>query len=151
VSLLAVILALLVLALVVFVVGAPIRAARDRAAGSRAEGDTADAAAQDAGWAPDAAREPWADAELDELETAREAKYQEIRDAELDYRTGKLSREDYRAIDADLRAEGLEILDRIERLQAQQTGARQSEPGTDASRAGADPAARRREQADGHG
>ena len=59
-------------------------------------------------------------AELDELETARETKYREILDAELDYRTGKLSREDYEAIDADLRAEALEILDRLERLQAQQ-------------------------------
>ena len=35
--------------------------------------------------------------ERDELEAAREAKYREIRDAELDYRTGKLSREDYQA------------------------------------------------------
>ncbi len=50
----------------------------------------------------------------DELEAAREAKYQEIRDAELDYRTGKLSLEDYEAIDAQLRAEAIEILDRLE-------------------------------------
>jgi hypothetical protein len=49
-----------------------------------------------------------------ELAAAREAKYQEIRDAELDYRTGKLSREDYERIDAALRAEAIEILDRIE-------------------------------------
>jgi hypothetical protein len=52
----------------------------------------------------------------DELEAAREAKYREIRDAELDFRTGKLSSEDYRAIDADLRAEAIEILNRLERL-----------------------------------
>ena len=51
-----------------------------------------------------------------ELEAAREAKYREIRDAELDFRTGKLSPEDYAAIDAALRAEALEILDRIETL-----------------------------------
>ena len=50
----------------------------------------------------------------DELEAAREAKYREIRDAELDYRTGKLSRDDYEAIDADLRAEAIEILNRLE-------------------------------------
>ena len=31
-----------------------------------------------------------------ELEAARDAKYREIRDAELDVRTGKLSDEDYR-------------------------------------------------------
>jgi hypothetical protein len=49
-----------------------------------------------------------------ELETAREAKYREIRDAELDYRTGKLSREDYDAVDRALRAEALEILNRLQ-------------------------------------
>jgi len=52
----------------------------------------------------------------EDLEAAREAKYREIRDAELDFRTGKLSREDYQAIDADLRAEALQILDELERL-----------------------------------
>jgi len=51
-----------------------------------------------------------------ELEVAREAKYREIRDAELDYRTGKLSREDYEAVDGALRAEAIEILDRLEGL-----------------------------------
>ncbi|HEX5223769.1 MAG TPA: hypothetical protein VFW29_01440 [Solirubrobacteraceae bacterium] len=54
-----------------------------------------------------------------DLAAAREAKYQEIRDAELDYRTGKLSREDYEAVDAGLRAEAIEILDRIERAEAE--------------------------------
>jgi len=53
--------------------------------------------------------------ERHELELAREAKYREIRDAELDYRTGKLSREDYEAVDGALRAEAVEILDRFER------------------------------------
>jgi cytochrome c-type biogenesis protein CcmF len=48
------------------------------------------------------------------LEVAREAKYREIRDAELDYKTGKLSREDYEAINAALRAEAIEILDQLE-------------------------------------
>jgi hypothetical protein len=49
-----------------------------------------------------------------ELEAAREAKYREIRDAEMDFRTGKLSQADYEVLDAELRAEALEILDRIE-------------------------------------
>jgi hypothetical protein len=49
-----------------------------------------------------------------ELESEREAKYREIRDAELDYRTGKLSREDYEAVSAALRAEAVAILDRLE-------------------------------------
>jgi len=57
--------------------------------------------------------------ELSELEAAREAKYREIRDAELDYRTGKLSDADYAAIDAQLRAEAVTILDRLEQLDAQ--------------------------------
>ena len=54
------------------------------------------------------------DASTSDLEAAREAKYREIRDAELDYRTGKLSREDYEAIDRGLRAEAIEILNRLE-------------------------------------
>ena len=76
------------LAVVVLVVSGPLRAARGR--------------------------EDEVPAQRGELEAAREAKYREIRDAELDYRTGKLSREDYEAIDGALRAEALEILNRIE-------------------------------------
>jgi type II secretory pathway component PulM len=52
--------------------------------------------------------------ELPELEAARDAKYQEIRDAEMDLRTGKLSDDDYQAIDQTLRAEAIEILRRID-------------------------------------
>lgn len=54
-----------------------------------------------------------------ELQSAREAKYREIRDAELDYRTGKLSREDYEAVDSSLRAEALVILDGLEALEGE--------------------------------
>jgi hypothetical protein len=49
-----------------------------------------------------------------ELEAARDAKYREIRDAELDYRTGKLSEADWRALDRGLRAEAVEILRRLD-------------------------------------
>ncbi len=87
-SVLVVLLILALLAVVVLVVGAPLRGARQ---------------------APQAES-----AERDQLEVAREAKYREIRDAELDYRTGKLSREDYEAVDGALRAEALEILNRLE-------------------------------------
>ncbi len=52
------------------------------------------------------------------LEAEREAKYREIRDAELDYRTGKLSREDYEAVDAALRREAIAILDSLERARS---------------------------------
>jgi cytochrome c-type biogenesis protein CcmF len=53
-------------------------------------------------------------AELAALEAAREVKYRELRELELDYGTGKLSREDYEATHAALRAEALEILDRLQ-------------------------------------
>jgi hypothetical protein len=49
-----------------------------------------------------------------DLEAAKEDKYREIRDAELDHRTGKLSREDWERMDAGLRAEALELLQRLE-------------------------------------
>jgi hypothetical protein len=45
-----------------------------------------------------------------ELEAARDAKYREIRDAELDRRTGKISQDDYEAVDRSLRAEAVQIL-----------------------------------------
>ena len=50
-----------------------------------------------------------------ELEAAREAKSRELRDAELDHRTGKLSDEDYAELDTALRAEAIEILRGIDR------------------------------------
>lgn len=55
-------------------------------------------------------------AERAELEAARDAKYREIRDAELDMRTGKLSEPDWRALDRGLRAEAVEILRRLDEL-----------------------------------
>ena len=50
-----------------------------------------------------------------ELEAAREAKYREIRDAEIDHRTGKLSDADFRSIDNSLRAEAISILRALDR------------------------------------
>ncbi len=61
-----------------------------------------------------AAPEEGEDAERAELEAARDAKYREIRDAELDHRTGKLSEADWRAADRVLRAEAVEILRRLD-------------------------------------
>lgn len=81
-----------VLALVVLFVSAPLR----RPAGIRAAGP--------------------GQAELADLEAAREAKYREIRDAELDHRTGKLSDADYAAVDASLRAEAVEILHALDTI-----------------------------------
>jgi hypothetical protein len=92
-DLLIAILTLALLAVVILVISAPLRVAR-RAGGIVISGEQA---------AEDRA----------ELEAAREAKYREIRDAELDYRTGKLSDEDFAATDGALRAEAVEILDRL--------------------------------------
>ncbi len=57
-------------------------------------------------------------AEIAELEAAREAKYREIRDAELDHQTGKLSDQDYGELDASLRAEAVQILGALDRASA---------------------------------
>ena len=53
-----------------------------------------------------------------ELEAARQAKYRELRDAELDHSTGKLSDADYEEIDRSLRAEAIEILRELDRERA---------------------------------
>ncbi len=53
--------------------------------------------------------------DLAELEAAREAKYRELRDADLDHRTGKLSDADYEELDRSLRGEAIEILRGIDR------------------------------------
>jgi hypothetical protein len=83
---------------VVFVVSAPLR--RSHAAGDEPADDGA------------------ADPELFELEAARDAKYREIRDAELDHQTGKLSDADWAAVDSELRAEAVEILRELDRVSA---------------------------------
>ncbi len=61
-----------------------------------------------------AAREAAGRAERADLEAARDAKYAEIRDAEMDYRTGKLSEADWRAMDRQLRREAVELLHRLD-------------------------------------
>jgi hypothetical protein len=63
-------------------------------------------------------------AERADLEAARDAKYREIRDAELDYRTGKLSEADWRALDRGLRADAVEILRRLDELPTSAADAR---------------------------
>ena len=73
-----------VLSAVVAIVGGPLRAGR------RERDEAADRVA--------------------ELEARKEAKYREIRDAEMDLRTGKLSVEDHRVLDRQLRAEAMEVL-----------------------------------------
>jgi hypothetical protein len=101
VSPLVAILILLLLAVVILVVAAPLRA-RDSGSGQRERPPGSPAPAP----APAGAGSP----ERAELETAREAKYREIRDADLDHRTGKLSDADHAQLDAGLRAEAIAIL-----------------------------------------
>ncbi|HEV7847578.1 MAG TPA: hypothetical protein VGO83_15090 [Thermoleophilaceae bacterium] len=54
---------------------------------------------------------------LAELSAAKEAKYREIRDAELDHQMGKLSDADWRSVDRDLRSEAIEILRQLDRVE----------------------------------
>jgi hypothetical protein len=92
-----VVVVVVVLFLVVLVISAPLR---------RARGTDADTTG-----------------ELAELEAAREAKYREIRDAELDHRTGKLSDADYEALDSVLRAEAVVILRQLDDVKERGAGA----------------------------
>jgi len=53
------------------------------------------------------------------LEAAKEAKYREIKDAELDHQMGKLSDRDYQAIDQELKGQAIEILRQIDKANGQ--------------------------------
>jgi hypothetical protein len=59
---------------------------------------------------------------LEELRAAKEAKYREIRDAELDREMGKLSQEDWRTVDRELRGEAIEVLRELDRLEGRPPG-----------------------------
>jgi hypothetical protein len=89
---LAPLLVIVALALVVWVVGAPLRKG------------------------PQAVEQ---EAELERvgLEAARDAKYREIRELELDHRTGKLSDQDFRELDRQLRAEAVQIMRELDAVQ----------------------------------
>jgi len=93
-----VLLALVIVVLVAYVVSGPLRRAERGGAGDPRE------------------------AELADLEARKRAKYREIRDAEADHATGKLSDADFRRLDAELRAEAIEILKRMDRLRRKRTG-----------------------------
>ena len=59
---------------------------------------------------------PERDVERQELEAEKARLLQEIHELELDYQTGKLSDEDYRAIEARLKGKAVEVMQRIEAL-----------------------------------
>ncbi|MGA9858887.1 MAG: hypothetical protein WBQ18_13570 [Solirubrobacteraceae bacterium] len=86
------VLVLVVLAAAVYLISAPLLGSRREAAAERRA------------------------VEVAELEAARDAKYREIRDAELDVQTGKLSDDDYQALDTTLRAEAVDILHQLDRV-----------------------------------
>ena len=112
-SLLLAILTLLLLLAVILVVSAPLRATwRERAREASAAPP------------PVPPPPPGVEFERDELEAAREAKYREIRDAELDHRIGKLSDEDFRTTDRELRLQAIDILRELEELDAGEPQAR---------------------------
>ena len=54
------------------------------------------------------------DPRIADLESRKEAKYREIRDTELDHAAGKLSEEDFRRQDGELRSEAVEILKQLD-------------------------------------
>lgn len=91
---------LVILVAVVFVITAPLR---HGAAAANAEAER---------------QNPDVSSEVLELEAERDAKYREIRDAELDHQTAKLSDEDFQAVDSTLRAEAIDILRRLDQAKA---------------------------------
>lgn len=51
-----------------------------------------------------------------DLDAAKQAKYAEIRELEMDYRTGKLEDADYKESDRRLRAEAMALLRQLDEL-----------------------------------
>ncbi|MEK6252812.1 MAG: hypothetical protein AABM43_12960 [Actinomycetota bacterium] len=62
------------------------------------------------------------DPRIADLESRKEAKYREIRDTELDHAAGKLSDEDFRRQDAELRREAVEILNQLDEAKGDDAG-----------------------------
>ena len=54
-------------------------------------------------------------ARVTELELRKEAKYREIRDAQLDHTSGKIADADFRELDAELRREAVAILAELDK------------------------------------
>jgi flagellar biosynthesis/type III secretory pathway M-ring protein FliF/YscJ len=84
-----IVLALLIVAIVVWFVSVPLRRTKEEEA---------------------AATRRIEDPRVAELEARKEAKYREIRDAELDREQGKLSQKDWSKQDAELRRDAVHIL-----------------------------------------
>ncbi len=66
-----------------------------------------------------------ADARLNqiaELEAAKEIKLSEIRDAELDLRAGKLTKDSFTRLDRELRRQAIEIIRQLDGLRSEDRG-----------------------------
>ena len=109
-SIIAPLIAIVILGLAIWFVGQPLRSKVAEQDDLRDEGRIAD------------------------LEAARDAKYRQIRDLEMDYRTGKLSEEEWRSIDRELRGEAVEVLHELDQLVPPEQGA----PAQGAAAAGQD-------------
>ena len=92
-----IVLALLIVALVVWFVSVPLRRTKEEEA---------------------AATKRVEDPRVAELEARKEAKYREIRDAELDREQGKLSQQDWSRQDAELRRDAVQILKELDEAKA---------------------------------
>jgi HAMP domain-containing protein len=67
----------------------------------------------------DAAAQRVEDPRIAELEARKEAKYREIRDAEIDREQGKLSKADWSRQDAELRRDAIAILKALDEARAE--------------------------------
>jgi hypothetical protein len=68
------------------------------------------------------------DAERAELEDAKQAKYREIKDAELDHKSGRMTEEQWLATDRELRREAMQILAKIDTLGAKNAAEETEQP-----------------------
>src|SRR3954467_14546021 len=98
-----ILLALVIVAAVVWFVSVPLRRSRTESA---------------------TASQRLEDPRVAELEARKEAKYREIRDAELDREQGKLSQADWSRQDAELRREAIEILKLLDQARAEAANGR---------------------------
>lgn len=67
------------------------------------------------------------DAERRELEDAKESKYREIKDAELEFKSGRMTEQQWNETDQELRREAMQILRAIDTLGAKR-GAEAANP-----------------------
>jgi cytochrome c-type biogenesis protein CcmI len=72
------------------------------------------------------------EADRAELEALKRTRYAEIRDAEADHAAGKLSDEDFERLDRELRADAIDVLKRLDRLE----GRKPERPGRERNAAG---------------